>query len=147
MVRYAPQLSPQYNGDQFHCGSHNKSEGLIQRVKPTTSPFGVNTYTRSSKTWLRNLAITSPESVISSCHASNLRNQGFFLRKQKGYPSSLFVFPVCCDAKLRIIMHLLGTNLHFNRLTAFAQYHSMNGLIAIRFRIGDIVIKFFLVNV
>jgi hypothetical protein len=53
--------------------------GKVERRRPagrsTTSPFGVKTYTRSSKTWLRTSSSISPESAISSCQAISLRSQ------------------------------------------------------------------------
>ncbi len=54
---------------------------------------------------------------------------------------ALFVFPVRGDTQLGVFVHLFGTDLNFNRFTAGAQHHGMNRLVAVRFRVGDIVIE------
>src|SRR5471030_882182 len=55
---------------------------------------------------------------------------------------ALFIFPVSSDAQFGVFMHLTGTDLHFQRFTAWSEYHGVNRLITVRFRVSDVVVEF-----
>ena len=54
---------------------------------------------------------------------------------------TFFVFPVRRDAKLCIFVHLAGTDLDFQRFTARPEHHGVDRLIAVRFRVGDVIVE------
>ncbi len=54
----------------------------------------------------------------------------------------LFILPVRRHAELGVFMHLFGANLDLNRFPARPKHHGVNRLVAVRFRVGDVIIKF-----
>ncbi|CAH0294241.1 hypothetical protein SRABI106_03593 [Rahnella aquatilis] len=57
------------------------------------------------------------------------------------HSGAFFVFPVRRDAQLSIFMHLTRADLHFQRFPTRPQHHSVNRLITVRFRVGDIIVE------
>ena len=53
-----------------------------------------------------------------------------------------FIKPVSGDTVIRHILHVVSTNLDFNRHTMHASQNSVKGLIAIGFGNGNVVFKF-----
>ncbi len=51
------------------------------------------------------------------------------------------VAPVGCNSELGILMHLIGADLDLHRLALGSHHHGMDGLVAVGFGVGDIVVK------
>ena len=53
----------------------------------------------------------------------------------------LFIFPMCCNTIFCSLVHFISTNLNFKGLSAAADQGSVQGLIHICLRHGDIILK------
>ncbi|CCJ93950.1 p1177c; B1177_F1_12 [Cronobacter malonaticus 681] len=54
---------------------------------------------------------------------------------------AFFVLPVRRHAEFSVFVHLFGADLNFHGFAARAKHHGMNGLVAVGFRVGDIIVE------
>ena len=102
-----------------------------------TRPLGVKTKTSSCSRSILRLAMNWPGSLVSCCQSTMRLSQA----RSAGRGVVVLVVPVGGDAELGPAVHLLGADLHLERLALRPDHRGVQRLVEVELGHGDVVLE------